>query len=103
MHRQINGTPHGMVTDHIDGDGMNNVRENLRSVSFSQNAMNRRVRADSSSGVRGVSYDAARGNWRAQVFVNRKRRFIKRFPTLELAKEAVEAARASLHGEYVRD
>lgn len=102
MHRQINGTPEEMVTDHVDGNGLNNVRENLRNASTSQNAMNRKDRSDNTSGVRGVSYDSVRMSWRAQVCVGGKTRFSKRFPTLELAKEAVEEARASLHGEFAR-
>lgn len=38
MHRQIMGTPPGYVTNHIDGDGLNNQRRNLRICTRSQNA-----------------------------------------------------------------
>lgn len=38
MHRLVCPPPRGMVTDHVDRDGLNNVRENLRSVSPAENS-----------------------------------------------------------------
>ena len=43
MHRVILQTPHGLLTDHINGNGLDNRRENLRIVTSSQNSMNRRL------------------------------------------------------------
>jgi|GEM_PF-4429345 len=37
MHRLIMQPPHGMVIDHIDGDGLNNSRANLRICSHREN------------------------------------------------------------------
>lgn len=42
MHRLINNTPKGLLTDHRDFDGMNNKRDNLRTVTNKQNQNNRR-------------------------------------------------------------
>ncbi len=42
MHRVINKTPHGMETDHINGDRLDNQKSNLRTVDKSKNGMNRR-------------------------------------------------------------
>src|SRR5690349_15956070 len=41
MHRQILSVPMGVFVDHINGDGLFNVRPNLRICSPRQNAMNR--------------------------------------------------------------
>lgn len=38
MHRFIMNPPDGMVVDHIDGDGLNNTRENLRITTVEDNA-----------------------------------------------------------------
>src|SRR6185312_4468108 len=46
MHRSIMDAPNGMVVDHIDGDGLNNRRENLRIVTHGQNLWNRRSKTD---------------------------------------------------------
>jgi len=37
MHRMLMNYPDGMVVDHIDGDGLNNRRENLRIITTRQN------------------------------------------------------------------
>ena len=41
MHRVILNVPRGLFTDHIDRDGLNNTRENLRAVTASENNLNR--------------------------------------------------------------
>ena len=42
LHREIMNPDDGMVVDHINGDGLDNRRENLRIVTHQQNALNRR-------------------------------------------------------------
>jgi hypothetical protein len=48
MHRMIMNPPDGLVTDHIDGDGLNNPRFNLRNCTPEQNRQNTRPRKKSS-------------------------------------------------------
>ena len=40
MHRELMNTPDGMVTDHINGNGLNNQRYNLRACTYSENRLN---------------------------------------------------------------
>ena len=54
MHREIMNTPKEMVTDHKDGNGLNNCKSNLRIVTNRQNAQNMRV--DKSSKYPGVHW-----------------------------------------------
>jgi hypothetical protein len=55
IHRVVMNNPaKGMDVDHINGDTLNNRKENLRVCTRSQNAQNKEVRADSSTGMKGV-------------------------------------------------
>ena len=56
--------------DHVDGDGLDDRRENLRSVTWDQNMRNCwRRKADATSQYMGVSWHKARGKWRARIRV----------------------------------
>lgn len=68
MHRQIIGeSAKGMDIDHIDGDGLNNQKSNLRPCTRSQNNGNARMPRNNKSGFKGVSFDKNRGLWVAQA------------------------------------
>lgn len=95
LHRVITDAPEGKVVDHIDGDGLNNTDGNLRIGSHQQNMCNRRGKAVSNTGVRGVSLDG-RGKYRARVGQVQ----IGSFSTLEEATMAVEKARKEMYGEW---
>lgn len=88
--------------DHIDGDGLNNSWDNLREATPSQNMMNQRVRSDSESGVKGVSFDKSRKKWYAYINVDGKRKMLGRHETLEEAAGARLAAERLLHGGFSR-
>lgn len=94
MHRLINATPPGWITDHIDRDGLNNRRENLRTVNHSQNALNCKLHSSNSSGFRGVQ--KTRRRWRATLIYNGVREHLGVFDTPHQASEAYEARRAML-------
>lgn len=67
MHRFIMGNPIGMEIDHINGNGLDNRKENLRICSHQQNMINRKMHKNNTSGFRGVYLDGNR--WRAQIKV----------------------------------
>jgi len=65
LHRFIMDTPKGSEVDHIDGNGLDCRRHNLRNCTIRQNRQNQRKLRNSLSQFKGVSY--RRGRWRAFI------------------------------------
>lgn len=94
MHRLIMDAPRSMEVDHIDGDGLNNQRQNLRLATRSQNEQNRHsVRSDSLTGVRGVHRERRSGKYLAYLYVLKRRYRLGLFTTLDEAAKAVAEGR----------
>lgn len=68
MHKEILNIPSGMVADHIDGNGLNNCKSNLRVVTVRQNAQNRHI--NKSSKYPGVSWMKQFNKWHALIQIN---------------------------------
>lgn len=102
MHRVIIGNPEGMQVDHIDCNGLNNRRNNLRVATPSQNQYNKRRAANNSSGAKGVYWHKGDGRWHAQIRANNVKYHLGVFDTPEKAHAAYVAASLSLHGEFGR-
>lgn len=94
IHRMLMGEPDGMVVDHINGNTLDNRKENLRILSSGQNSQNRKgSRKGSYSGIRGVSYRSETNKWRVRLMVNNKSITIGNYETLEEAEQASIQAR----------
>jgi hypothetical protein len=83
LHRDLLGLPHGapdgLVVDHINGDRLDNRRENLRVCEQHENSQNRRSMPGTSSQYRGVSLRKGRGGYKGKpwtAYANRSRRDI---------------------------
>lgn len=102
MHREIMGlasSDEGEV-DHINGNGLDNRRANLRPASRSQNAANRGMDPRNESGFRGVTWH--RGKWRACITAQGRAIHLGYFTDTTAAAMAYDAA-ARLHfGPYAR-
>jgi len=92
----------GFFVDHINGDGLDNRRQNLRVVTHAQNLMNQRRSAANTSGVKGVSWYRKTSRWKAQIAVFGKKMHIGYYLTKEEAAAAYEEASKRLHGEFGR-
>lgn len=66
MHRLLLNPPKGMYIDHINGNGLDNRKTNLRIVTLSQNQGNRRLTSTSVSGYKGVHRN--REKWQAVIW-----------------------------------
>jgi len=95
MHRFLMGVHHSTLplVDHIDGDGLNNTRCNLRLVSYSHNQYNRKMQKNNTTGYQGVCL-APRGKYRAVISEKGKQRFLGIFDTAEQAHQAYATAAA---------
>lgn len=102
MHRAIAGTKDGLETDHRDGNGLNNRRENLRSATVAQNQHNRKADYDSASLVKGVCWHKAARKWQVRIMADGKQRYIGTFSKLDEAAAAYEKASRETHGEFRR-
>lgn len=99
MHHEVIGKPQdGFVVDHIDGNGLNNMRANLRFVSVRDNQRNqKRSTIKRHSSYPGVSR-YIKGNfdkWVAGAKINGKRKTIGYFDTEEAAYQAYLTATAT--------
>lgn len=90
------------LTDHINGNGTDNRRCNLRLASASQNQANSKKPRNNASGVKGVWYDRKRKKWTAQIKHNYRNIVIGRYDTKEEARLAREAKARELQGEFFR-
>jgi hypothetical protein len=101
MHRVILNAPDGLQVDHINGDGLDNRRSNLRLATNAQNLQNQKRRSTNTSGYKGVSLYRD-GRWSARIRANGRRVFLGYFATPELAHAAYCAAAEKYHGEFAR-
>lgn len=94
MHGFLMEPPAGLEVDHWDGDGLNNLRSNLRVATRSQNMANKRGKDGSSSPYKGVAHV---GNyWIVQL----ARKYIGCFSSEEEAARAYDAAAFEKYGEF---
>lgn len=100
MHRMLCGTG-SEVIDHIDGNGLNNQRSNLRPCTQSQNLANMRLSKHNTSGYKGVC-KTSRGTFHAGIYVNNKRIHIGVFKTPIEAALAYNKAAQKYHGNFAR-
>lgn len=102
MHRLIASVPIDLVTDHINGDTLDNRRSNLRCATHTQNMQNRAKKRRSASRFKGVTWDRERMKWVAVLQADSTVHFLGRFEREEDAGLAYAAAAERFFGEFNR-
>lgn len=94
MHRMILNNPKTGDVDHINGDTLDNRKENLRVVDRSTNMLNANViiRIDNKSGRKGVHFDSFYNGWKAEIKVAGKKFHLGIYKEKEEAFKAREKA-----------
>lgn len=100
LHRFLLDAPPGLQVDHVDGDGLNCTRANLRLCSVRENAHNRSRSPRNTSGYKGVFRDGRR--WRAQIMEHQRGVSLGTFGTPEEAARAYDQAARERFGEFAR-
>lgn len=99
MHRMILGLQDkDKMVDHINGNKLDNRRENLRIVSNQGNQANSKIPKNNTSGYKGVTWDKYRNKWIAQIMVNRRHKYLGRFESIEDAVVAYDTAALLIFG-----
>lgn len=88
--------------DHINGDGLDCRRENMRLATKSENSRNRGPNANNTCGYKGVYIDKGSGKWRARIRASDKRLHLGYFATPEAAARAYDEAARKHHGEFAK-
>lgn len=86
--------------DHIDRNPANNSWCNLHYATDAENAQNRGIASNNTSGVKGVSYEPNRKKYRGKVTFNGVTHLTKRCDTLAEAEYLTVKLRKNLHGEF---
>lgn len=100
MHRLILNAQQDKQVDHVNHNGLDNRKRNLRIVTNSQNAMNSRLRKDNTSGYKGVTWSKDKNKWQAQIAINKKYINLGRYSSIQEASLAYQEASKLYHGEY---
>ena len=102
MHREILRVPDGMFVDHINHNGLDNRKANLRPATQAQNARNRRKRSTSKvhSKYKGLTWYKSQKRWAVRIMVDRKSKFIGYFDNELDAAKAYDMAAKKYHGQF---
>lgn len=102
MHRLILNPFDNQGVDHINNNGLDNRRDNLRIATQSQNNANRRKFINCTSQYKGVSWWKDKSKWTACINVNHKRTFLGYFHDEKEAAEAYNCAAINLFGKFAK-
>ena len=104
LHRIVLGLAPGdpLQADHINGNGLDNRRNNLRRATAAQNVANRSSRSGATSRYKGVCWSKQHKTWKAQITVDGRQTFLGLFGCEEDAARAYDDAAVGVHGEYAR-
>lgn len=101
LHRELMGAKKGESVDHIDGDGLNCVKSNMRKCSAQQNSFNQGPRGGSSK-FKGVSLSKKRGAWEAYIHIGYQKKRLGHFVAETQAAAAYDAAARLFFGKFAQ-
>lgn len=103
LHRVILQAPAGLQVDHVNGDRLDNRRENLRLATNRQNCSNRLPnRRPGTSRFKGVCWNRKAGKWQASIRVNYRRFHLGVYSDERDAALAYDRAAREHFGEFAR-
>lgn len=100
LHREIVNVLSGKDVDHINHDGLDNRKCNLRICTRSQNISHQRKHKNNTSDFRGVYWYKKKQKWMAYITIERKRITIGYFDDKVEAGHIVDQFAIQLFGEF---
>lgn len=100
MHKEIMNTPDNLNTDHINGNGLDNRKCNLRICTHQQNLFNQKRRSNNVSGYKGIRPD--KYGWEAVIGYNYKTITLGIYATPEEAAQAYDKKAIKLFGNFAK-
>lgn len=98
MHRLITKVTDGMEIDHINGNGLDNRKENLRICTHAENGRNTKLRKDNTLGYKGIKICG--NKWSAQIKIGHQYIHLGTFNSINDAVHAYDNAAIKYFGEF---
>ena len=103
MHRFIMDNPDGLEVDHINHNGIDNRKENLRACTGSQNSMNSSIYKNNTTEYKGTSYNPKNNPsnpYSAHIGYQGKLIHLGYYTTVQQAARAYDRKAKELFGEF---
>lgn len=101
MHREILKPPVTLEVDHINHNGLDNRKANLRPATHRQNQCNRRNNSKNTSSIyRGVSFHKKTKRWTARIKTNGYTKYLGLFKDQAAAARTYDLVAKKYHGQF---
>lgn len=97
MHRIVNNTPEGFLTDHENRNKLDNRRSNLRTADKSLNGINREKQKNNASGFKGVYWHKKANKWMVDITIKGKYIYLGLYCSIEDAINARKKGEEKYH------